>query len=290
MKNYLRLLRVSHWSKNLLMFLPVFFSGNLLSTPNLVSLTAGFLCFSFLASAVYIINDFRDLDFDRSHPEKMNRPIAAGKISANLAVFIAVVSAIGSLSGAYFLGENFLIILASYLIINLLYSAGLKHVPVVDITMISLGFICRVLAGGVLAEVLVSHWIIIMTFLLSMFLGFAKRRDDVLIFQDSGKKLRKSIDGYNLEFINACMVLMAGVMIVSYILYTISDEVVQRLGTKYLYITGLFVTLGIVRYLQITFVENRSGNPTKLLLRDHVLQITILAWVLAFTIIIYVNK
>src|SRR5690606_37377429 len=141
--------------------------------------------------------------------------------------------------------------------------------------------------GGVIAQVYISQWIVIMTFLLALFLGFAKRRDDVLLFMESGQKARKSIDGYNLEFINASMVIMAAVVIVAYLMYTLSEEVIIRFGTRHLYATSLFVILGIIRYLQITFVQQKSGNPTKILLRDVFIQLLLAGWIITFFVIIY---
>jgi 4-hydroxybenzoate polyprenyltransferase len=177
-----------------------------------------------------------------------------------------------------------------YFFINLLYTFKLKHVPVLDITIIAVGFVLRIWSGAEIANVVNSKWIILMTFLLALLLGFAKRRDDVLIFNHSGQKMRKSVDGYNLEFINSSMVLMAGVVIVCYIMYTLSPEVVSRWKTENLYITAAPVVLGVLRYLQLTFVQNKSGNPTRILINDFPIQILILFWIVLFYVIIYLHK
>jgi 4-hydroxybenzoate polyprenyltransferase len=181
------------------------------------------------------------------------------------------------------------VVVSIYFILNLAYSLKLKHVPLLDISIIAVGFVLRVVAGGVIPDIFVSHWILMMTFLLALFLGLAKRRDDVKIFMESGKKMRKSIDGYNLEFINTGMVLMGGVTIVCYIMYTLSDEVVLRLG-NYLYLTSLFVILGVLRYLQITFVKENSGNPTKILLKDIFIQMVLVGFIISFVVLLYLNK
>ena len=156
-----------------------------------------------------------------------------------------------------------------------------------DVTIISIGFVLRLFVGSTVNSIQLSMWIVIMTFLLALFLALAKRRDDVLIFMSTGKKMRKVIDGYNLQLIDGAMMIMASVVIVAYILYTTSASVVERLGSEYLYLTALFVILGIMRYLQIALVENNSGSPTSIVIRDRFMQITILAWVLSFVWIIY---
>jgi 4-hydroxybenzoate polyprenyltransferase len=249
----------------------------------------GFLCFSLTASVVYIINDLKDVEEDRLHPEKKHRPFAAGTVKTSTGFVLAVLILTTSLTTAYLLKPEFLVVVSIYFILNLAYSLKLKHVPLLDISIIAVGFVLRVVAGGVIPDIFVSHWILMMTFLLALFLGLAKRRDDVKIFMESGKKMRKSIDGYNLEFINTGMVLMGGVTIVCYIMYTLSDEVVLRLG-NYLYLTSLFVILGVLRYLQITFVKENSGNPTKILLKDIFIQMVLVGFIISFVVLLYLNK
>jgi len=289
MKSYIKLLRISHWLKNLFLFLPLFFSGVFIENPWVaVDIAIGFICFSLVASVVYIINDIKDVDDDKEHPEKKHRPFAAGTVNIGTGVFLAIILALTSAAIAYWLRPEFLIVLGVYFVLNLAYSLKLKHVPLLDISIIAIGFVLRVIGGGLIPDIYVSHWILIMTFLLALFLGFAKRRDDVKIFLESGKKMRKSIDGYSLEFINTGMSLMGGVTIVSYIMYTISDEVTERLGHN-LYITSLFVILGILRYLQITFVQEKSGNPTKVLMKDLFIQLILLGFIITFGILLYIN-
>lgn len=285
--SYIKLLRPSHYTKNLFLFLPLFFSGNIFEWDMLIRVLAGFCCFSFMASVVYIINDVRDVESDRIHPEKKYRPIASGKVPVTAALAIGVVLLAGSVTAAYMLDIRFLITLGVYFVLNLMYSLGLKQISVVDISILSTGFLLRVISGGILADVEISHWILIMTFLLAFFLGLAKRRDDVVIFMESGQRMRKSVEGYNLEFINASMVIMGAVVIVAYIMYTISEDVIERLGTDKLFATSFFVILGIIRYLQITFVKQKSGNPTKVFLKDTVLQFIMAGWVISYFVILY---
>lgn len=290
MKSYIKLLRLSHWSKNLFLFLPLFFSGQFIEkADSIVFLFIGFVCFSLTASVVYIINDIKDVEEDKLHPEKKHRPFAAGQVKIVTGILLAIVLLSTALTSAYFLEPQFLLVVGIYFLMNLAYSLKLKHVPLLDITIISVGFVLRVVAGGIIVDIFVSHWILLMTFLLALFLGLAKRRDDVKIFMESGKKMRKSIDGYNLEFINAGMVLMGGVTIVSYIMYTLSEEVIKRLGSN-LYLTSIFVILGVLRYLQITFVKENSGNPTKILMKDIFIQLILVGFIVAFAVLLYLNK
>lgn len=248
---------------------------------------AGFMAFCMASSAAYILNDLLDLSHDRQHPTKRYRPLASGAVSPSWAVGLALGFGAVGLSVAFTMHTLFFYILGIYVIQNVAYSLRLKHIPILDVALVSLGFVWRILAGGVLGAVPVSNWIVLMTFLLALFLGFAKRRDDVLIFLESGKKMRRAVDGYNLEFIHMSMVLSAGVVLVCYIMYTLSEEVVARWHTDKLYLTAFPVLLGVVRYLQLTLVEGKSADPTAVLLRDFFIQLTLVIWVAMFYLIIY---
>lgn len=286
-----RLIRVKQWVKNLFLFLPIFFAGQLFTNvTGLWQLMIGFLSFSFIASSIYVINDYQDIEEDRQHPIKKHRPLAAGEISTQSAVVIACFFLLSGFAMAWFLGGWFLAILGTYFVFNLSYSMGLKNFPLIDIFIIALGFLFRTLAGGVVASVPVSQWLMIMIFLLALFLALAKRRDDVVLSQASGKSMRKSVRNYNLEFLGSSLTMVAGIIIVAYIMYTISDEVMQRLGTSYLSITSIFVIAGLMRYLQITMVHNDSGSPTKILYKDSFILVTVIAWIISFYIILYLPE
>jgi 4-hydroxybenzoate polyprenyltransferase len=170
---------------------------------------------------------------------------------------------------------------------NIAYSLYLKHVAIIDVTVIAIGFVLRLFVGAAVTDIELSMWIVIMTFLLALFMALAKRRDDVLIYLNTGKKMRKVIDGYNLQFLDAAMAIMASVVIVAYTIYTTSAEVVERVHSQYLYLTALFVILGIMRYLQITFVQKESGSPTRIVLKDRFVQLTLIGWILSFVWILY---
>lgn len=284
---YLFLLRVHHWVKNLFVFIPAFFAGQVFDLWRMSTLVQGFLCFSFVSSAVYILNDYRDIEADRLHPVKKNRPLASGKISPAFALTCMVLLLATGLAWAFTIKLSFLFMLLTYLLINVSYSFGLKDIALVDVFLISCGFLIRTVSGGLLADVAVSPWLIIMVFLLSLLLAFAKRRDDLVKAGASGKVLRKSSRYYSMEYLHICLSLISGVIMVCYLMYTFSEEVKNRLGENYLSFTSLFVFAGILRYLQITMLNQMEGSPTRIFLTDRIIQATIIGWMLTFSITLY---
>jgi 4-hydroxybenzoate polyprenyltransferase len=272
--------------KNGFIFLPAFF-GQALNPENGVSLLLGFLCFSFLASAVYIFNDIIDAPDDRLHNEKKDRPIAAGKVSVGKAYSISALLLAVSLAGAFMINQMFLIACVVYLIQNLFYSTWLKKFALIDITIISLGFLIRLFAGGVIADVPISNWMYIMAFLLAMLLALGKRRDDLLILKNEGTEVRKAVRGYSLEFVNIISVMLSAITVVAYIMYTLSPEVIARVGNSHVYVTSLFVFLGVLRYLQLALVYENTGSPTLILLKDNPTRLIVLAWLLTFGYLLY---
>lgn len=281
--HYIKLLRPHQYIKNLFIFAPIIFSFHVNSQTMLEAFFV-FVLFSLIASSIYVLNDYMDLEEDKQHPKKKNRPLASGKVSLKSAKLLIVFLSSTALVSAYFYSLELLAVLGIYFVLNIAYSLRLKHITIVDIFIIATGFVLRLFAGATVIDTHLSMWIIIMTFLLALFLAVAKRRDDVLL-SSQGKETRKNIDGYNLEFVNAVMVFMSGVIVVAYILYTVSDEVIARLGTQYLFLTAFFVILGIMRYMQLTFVEQNSGSPTKIVLKDRFLQVTIIFWLASFFIV-----
>lgn len=267
--------------------MPLFFVGQIVNIELLLNAIIAFVSFSVSASAIYILNDYQDIEEDRQHPKKQFRPLASGVISKKSAVILMAVLFIVGVSLMGILSKQAFGILCAYITLNIGYSFYLKHIAILDVSIIAIGFVLRLFVGSTVTEIPLSMWIVIMTFLLALFMALAKRRDDVLLFLDTGKKMRRVIDGYNLQLIDGSMMIMASVVIVAYILYATSPEVLQRMQSEYLYLTALFVILGIMRYLQIAFVENNSGSPTRIVLKDKFMQITILAWMLSFVWIIY---
>lgn len=178
-------------------------------------------------------------------------------------------------------------IIAGYVMLNLAYSFGLKNVSILDILIISSGFVLRTISGAVVADVFISQWMVVMIFLLALFLALAKRRDDLVVFLNSGDSIRKSIKNYNLEFVNGLLIMISGIVIVSYLMYVISPEVMERFHSQHLYLTSIFVIAGMMRYMQIAMVENKSGSPTKALYADGFIRLVVLGWILSFYVIIY---
>jgi 4-hydroxybenzoate polyprenyltransferase len=290
LKTVLHLLRPHQYLKNGFIWLPVFFGYGIFDVAALERTLMAFAAFSMMSSTIYVINDYRDREEDRRHPVKKNRPLASGAVSPGEALYLGLICFGASLALALaFLPAACLFLLLAYLLLNIAYSQSLKHIPIVDIFCIALGFVLRIYMGGTAADISISPWIVIMAFLLALFLALAKRRDDLLLTDQNGP-VRRAIDGYNREFISLAMSVMASVIIVAYILYTVSPEVVAKHGTHRLYITGVWVLLGLLRYLQITFVEEKSGSPTQVLLKDYVLQAVIAIWLVNIFILLYVVK
>lgn len=301
---YIKLLRPKDWAKNLFLFIPLFFSGELFNWSIYPKLISGVIAFCFIASSIYIINDIRDIDDDRKHPVKSSRPLPSGSISISSALITCIILIIIGFTIAFLTNYKFLFILAIYFLINLGYSFGLKNIPILDIIIVSIGFVLRVKSGAIIGKIGVSEWLNIMIFLLALFMAIGKRRDDVLLKLSSGTDMRKSIKGYNLEFLNVILALVCAVIIVAYFMYTMSPEVQLRIsalgnsglssnagyGTYRLYYTCFFVLAGILRYLQIIFVQSASGSPTKILYKDRFIQITIFLWIASFYVIIYMKN
>ncbi len=287
MYNYIQLLRVKQYVKNTIIFLPPFFGLKIINGPLLLKTFLSFLIFSIVASGIYIFNDIIDIETDKKHPVKCRRPLPSGRISKKNATILEISLIFLGATGAFFIGKAIFVIILSYFFLNILYSLKLKHIPIIDVFVIAFGFYLRLLIGSYSSNTPLSTWIVIMTFLLGLFLALAKRRDDVIIYIKTGEKTREVIDGYNLSILNVSISIMASVIIVVYIMYTVSPSVVKRIGSDKLYVTSIFVILGIMRYLQITFVEEKSGSPTEILLKDRFIQLTILVWILSFIIILY---
>ncbi len=274
----LRLVRLPQAAKNLFIFLPLFFGLELTNAALLAKSVVAFVAFTLTAWAVYIFNDIRDVESDRQHPKKRNRPLASGAISTRLA---GTLSGLLLALGLVLMGANdlqALWILLLYVAMNGAYSLGLKQIPILDVAIVGLGYVLRVLIGGTVTGIPPSAWIVVMTFLLALFLALAKRRDDVVLFMKTGSQARRVIDGYNLAFLDSATTMLGGVVIVAYVSYALGPELEQRLGTGNFYLTTFFVVLGIFRYLQLTMVEEGSGSPTEVLFQDSFLQVTLLGW------------
>jgi len=267
--------------------MPLFFALQINRFDLLAKAGAAFLAFCLIASAIYIFNDWLDIKEDRLHPKKKERPLASEKISKKTAAVAMVIFLSSGLILSYLINIYMLYLVLLYVGLNIIYTIKLKHIPIVDIFIIASGFVIRIFIGGVVTHIKIYPWIVIMTFLLALLLSLAKRRDDVLILLETNDRTRKSVDGYNLAFIDMSMMAMAAITIVGYIMYTMSPEIMLKFRTDKLYFTTFFVILGIMRYMQITLVEKKSGSPTEVLLKDRFLQSTLLCWIITFGILIY---
>jgi 4-hydroxybenzoate polyprenyltransferase len=283
-------LRPKDWAKNLFLFIPVFFAGELYNFDKIKLTCWGILAFCCVASSIYIINDYRDIEDDKKHPEKHKRPLASGAVSKTAAVIVAIILIITGFSIAWFIRDKFVFILGIYFVLNLGYSLGLKTIPILDIIIVAIGFVLRIKGGSVITMIALSEWIVIMVFLLALFMAIGKRRDDVLLKISSGTDMRKAVKGYNLEFLNILLALVCAVIIVAYFMYTMSPETIKHMGTYRLYYTCLFVLGGIMRYLQIIYVTAASGSPTKILYKDRFIQVVIILWVVSFYFILYIKE
>ncbi|MHA4847742.1 decaprenyl-phosphate phosphoribosyltransferase [Flavitalea antarctica] len=284
---YIKLLRPKDWAKNLFLFIPLFFAGEIFNLQKITEISFGFLAFCCIASSIYILNDCRDAEEDRKHPIKKYRPVAAGAVTKIGALILATVLTAAGFAVAWAIRDKFLFVLAIYFLLNVGYSFGLKSFSILDIFLLAIGFVLRIKAGSVISFVPLSEWIIIMVFLLALFMAVGKRRDDVLLKIESGTDMRKAIKGYTMEFLNVLLTLVCAVIIVAYFMYTMSEEVMLRLGTYRLYYTCLFVMAGIFRYLQIIYISKDSGSPTAILYKDRFIQITLLLWIISFVSILY---
>lgn len=290
MKKTLLLIRPQQWIKNGFVLIPMFFGGRLLNADDAIASVVTFFAFSFAASAIYCFNDIVDVDADRRHPVKCHRPIASGAVSVPTAYALMAVLALLSALLLFFLpqraGETAGIV-AFYFLLNMAYCIWLKRHAIIDVCTVAFGFVLRILAGGMACDVAVSNWLVLMTFLLALFLSFAKRRDDVLRMNETGEPPRRNTIRYNITFVNQAITITGTVTLVCYIMYTVSPEVVSRFHAPYLYLTSIFVLVGLLRYMQLTVVDEVSGDPTKILLRDRFTQAIVVAWIMVFLLIIY---
>ena len=280
--------RPKQWTKNFFIFSALVFDRQLTNSKSVITTLSAFIIFCALSSSVYLFNDLFDIEADKNHPIKKNRPIASGRLSTKLAVIIGVVLSIGALFVAYKLSINFFLICLAYLIINLLYSKWLKHLPVIDVLIVASGFVLRVAAGVTLVEVeRFSPWLYVVTTLLALFIGFGKRRAELALLAGSANQHRTVFEGYTLDFLDQLITIVSGTTIIGYSLYTFSAPNLPN--NHAMMLTIPFVLYGIFRYLYLIKVKESGGAPEELLMNDRPLQLTILLWGLSVLIIFYIT-
>ncbi|HJD87081.1 MAG TPA: UbiA prenyltransferase family protein [Empedobacter falsenii] len=289
MTHYLKLIRVNQWVKNLFVFLPLFFSGNLFNIDLLIESFYGFLIFSFVASSIYIINDYVDIEKDKKHPEKKNRPLASGKISKQNAFILFLVLLVLTCFLLWTFGTlQVAILVGIYFLMNIAYSFKLKQVAILDVMIIAFGFLLRVFVGGYMTGILVSDWTILLVFDLALILALGKRRGE-LINADLQGVTRKSLDGYNLNFLNSALAITCTVAVICYMMFILSPETQSKFH-HYIIYTFVFVFAAVLRYLQQTFVYAKTESPTKLIFKDHFIQLLIVMWGISYVLLIYFNN
>ena len=288
--DFLSLIRIEQWIKNLFVFLPMFFNKQLTSSESFIEATVAFITFSLVASSIYCFNDVIDVELDKTHLQKKNRPIASGKITPETAKIYFIVLAIASFVLAYIFNSIELsLVLLSYFIINIAYTLVLKNVVILDAILIAVSFFLRIVAGSVATNTVLSYWIVIMVLLLSLFLAFAKRRDESIVYLETEVKVRKNIHRYSLKLLNTLLIVLAIIIIGCYIVYTVSTQIIIQFDSHYIYLTSVFVILGISRYLFLIKKRAQFANPTKILTTDRIMQLSIFGWLLSFYIIIYLK-
>ncbi len=286
----LKLIRFKQWIKNLLIFAPLLFSFNLFNRSDLASSVLTFLSYSFLASFVYVINDVIDIDADKQHPIKKNRPLAAGIISKNKAYIIALISLSISILFSLIINQNNLYyILLGYLVLNVCYNFKLKHISIVDCISISIGFELRILAGCVAIGVVASDFILVVTFFLALLLAFLKRKGEIQSLTNDSSKHRKVLSYYTVSLLDKFIFASATLTIIGYLFYSIDEVVINQLGNDYLKFSLVFVVYGIFRFIQLSDIDiyEKEGDPTTLIYKDRALQLAILSWMIYVTLCLY---
>jgi 4-hydroxybenzoate polyprenyltransferase len=288
LKALIKTMRLRQWIKNGFVFFALIFDQQLFILEPFLRTVAGFFLFCLISSAVYLFNDISDVEADRNHPEKKFRPIASGKLPINVAWAAALLLTVIAIPLGYLLAPAFALILITYLVVNLLYSRWLKHVPIIDVMIISLGFVLRVAAGVTLITVeRFSPWLYMITILFSLYIGLGKRRAEMNLLAQGATAHRRVLNGYTIPLLDQYITIVSGTTIVAYSLYTFFAPNVPENHTMMLTIP--FVVYGIFRYLQLIQIGHAAGAPDEVALKDRPLQVTVLLWGLAIIAVFYLS-
>jgi 4-hydroxybenzoate polyprenyltransferase len=286
LKAILKTMRPRQWTKNVFVLAALVFDRQLFTLDSVLRSVGGMLLFCLLSSSVYIINDIRDVESDRQHPVKRNRPIASGKLPVPVAIGTVVVLLIITFTLAFFLSRQFFIIAAIYFAFNLAYSMGLKNLLLVDVLIIAAGFVLRVAAGVSLIEVeRFSPWLYVVTTLGALFIGFGKRRAEMMLLEQNANNHRKVLDGYTLPFLDQMITIVSSTTLIAYSLYTFSAPNLP--SNHAMMLTIPFVLYGIFRYLWLLQVKKEGGAPEEILLSDRPIQVVVLLWAISVVVIFY---
>src|SRR5215210_159503 len=280
-------IRPGQWTKNLLVFAGLLFGLRLFDRLAVIDATLTFAIFCGLSGAVYLINDVLDRETDRQHPLKARRPIASGAVSVPLAVGTAAVFGVAGVIAAFAINFRLGIVSTAYLGLLGLYSAGLKHVVIIDVLTIAVGFVLRAIAGAVAIDVEISHWLLVCTILGALFIALAKRRHELVLLTDGATSHRPILSEYSPYLLDQMIAVVTASTLISYVFYTISPDTQQKFGTPWLGLTIPFPLYGIFRYLYLVHQREEGGSPADLLLTDRPLLACVVLWVLFVTLIIY---
>ena len=281
------ILRPRHWIKNLFIFTPLIFGKKLFSPPSTLKAITAYCLFSLLSSSVYLINDLIDIEQDRLHQIKRLRPIPSGKVSKKQAQITAAILGLVSIALSFMLDIYFGWIAVIYFVFNLLYSKIFKKVVVIDVFCLAMFFLLRVIAGTVITKAKFSYWMILIVTLLSLFLGFNKRRQELRLLGIKSYAHRHVLSKYSLYYIDWMISVTTFLIAVIYMLYTVDTRTVAAFGTRDLFYSIPFVYYGIFRYLYLIHKVNRFGDPTDILLSDRMLQLNIILWISVCVYVIY---
>lgn len=286
-RDLIQILRPSQWTKNGVVFAALIFAKRLFVIDQLLVVTGGFLCFCLVASGCYVMNDLRDCERDRQHPLKSLRPLPTGRISKTVAVILSVALMLAGLIGAALLHTGFAALVLGYALLQVAYTFAFKDVVILDVMSIATGFVIRAGAGGVIIAVPVSQWLIICTFLGALFLGFCKRRHELVLLEGRATEHRATLRDYSPYVLDQMISVVTASTVVAYAIYTASPEVREKLGTENLYLTIPFVLFGIFRYLYLVHQREEGGNPTQVLLTDRPIMADLVLWIVTVTVILY---
>ena len=280
-------LRPAQWTKNLLVFAGLIFGRRLLDPAAVIDSGLAFLVFCALSGVVYLVNDVRDIDADRQHPIKSTRPIAAGAISTASAMATALVLGAGALGLAWWLAPMFGVVATAYVVLLTVYSTGLKHLVILDVLTIAAGFVLRAAGGAVVIGVTISHWLLVLTLLLALFLALSKRRAELVTLAGSAHGHRRSLAEYTPALLDQLITIVAGATLLAYAFYTISPETVAKFGTDRLLYTLPFPLYGIFRYLYLIHRHEGGADPSETLLSDRPILVCVALWACVVAGVIY---
>ncbi len=280
-------LRPHQWTKNFVVLAALIFAERLYHVPSLLLAGGAFVVFCMLSGAVYLVNDLSDLEGDRQHPVKRSRPLPSGALSTSVAKVASVALAAVAISASFAIGRNFAAVAILYFGVMVAYSLALKHIVVVDVLVVAMGFVLRALAGAVAIDVAFSHWLLICTLLFALFLALAKRRQELTLLAGGAAQHRRILGEYSPYLLDQMIAVVTASTVVSYALYTLAPETISRFGTDRLVWTLPFVLYGILRYLYLVHQKEEGGNPTEVLLNDRPILVAVALWAATLVTLIY---